>query len=123
MVRCSLLVLCLFTVGACNPDNQGAPGGADNTGVNTGDPNDAKSAFDQNENEKDIQITADIRKRIVDAEMSISAQNVEIVTQKGQVTLEGSVADADEKQKIEAIANDVAGADHVDSKLEVNVDR
>lgn len=129
MIRWSLLVLCLFTFGACSPENQGVRD-ANNSGTGTGtagavadDPNDTKSAFDQNENENDVQTTADIRKRIVDTEMSVGAQNVQIVTQNGQVTLEGEVANAEEKAQIEKIAKDVAGEDKVDSKLVVDQDQ
>ena len=45
-----------------------------------------KTAFDQNENKKDIEITANIRKQVVDTKMSVDAQNVKIITQDGRVT-------------------------------------
>jgi osmotically-inducible protein OsmY len=92
----------------------------DNTGVNERDRDDAtKTPIDQNENQTDIDITANIRKRVVDTEMSVNAQNVKIITQDGRVTLRGPVKSAAEKQQIEAIATSVAGADKVDSQLEV----
>ena len=91
-----------------------------NTGVNTRDRDDVtKTPLDQNENKADIKITADIRSRVVDTEMSVDAQNVKIITQDGQVTLRGPVNTADEKAKIEQIANDVAGKGKVDSQLEI----
>lgn len=91
-----------------------------NTGVNTRDRDDVtKTPLDQNENKADIKITADIRSRVVDTEMSVDAQNVKIITQDGQVTLRGPVHTADEKAKIEQIANDVAGKGKVDSQLEI----
>ena len=91
-----------------------------NTEVNTRDRDDVtKTPLDQNENEADIKITADIRSRVVDTEMSVDAQNVKIITQDGQVTLRGPVHTAAEKTKIEQIANDVAGSGKVDSQLEI----
>ena len=45
-----------------------------NTAVNVRDrDNSTKTPFDQNENQKDIDITANIRKRLVDSEMSVKA--------------------------------------------------
>ena len=91
-----------------------------NTGVNVRDRNDStKTPFDQHENRADIQVTADIRKRVVDTDMSVDAQNVKIITQNGKVTLRGPVHTADEKTQIETIARDVAGKDNVDSQLEI----
>jgi hyperosmotically inducible protein len=91
-----------------------------NTAVNTRDRDGAhKTSLDQNENQADINITAGIRKKVVAEKMSVEAHNVKIITQDGKVTLRGPVKTDDEKQKIEEIAKDVAGADKVDSQLEV----
>ena len=91
-----------------------------NTGVNVRDQNDsAITPLNQNENQADIKITADIRSKVVDTEMSVGAQNVKIITQDGKVTLQGPVQTADEKTQIEDIARDVAGKDNVDSQLEI----
>jgi len=76
--------------------------------------------MDQNKNKADINITADIRKRVVETTMSVTAHNVKIITQNGKVTLRGPVNTEQEKQDIEKIATEVAGADKVDSQLEVN---
>jgi osmotically-inducible protein OsmY len=92
----------------------------DNTGVNVRDRSDAaKTPIDQNENKKDIDITANIRKRVVDTKMSVNAQNVKIITQDGKVTLRGPVKSEDEKTQIGKMANEVAGAGNVDNQLEV----
>jgi osmotically-inducible protein OsmY len=92
----------------------------DNTEVNERDDNSStKTPIDQNENQADVDITAAIRSRVVDTKMSVDAQNVKIITQDGRVTLRGPVDSAEEKTKIEEIAHDVAGADRVDSQLEV----
>jgi len=92
----------------------------DNTAVNERDRNaTAKTPIDQNENQKDIDITAGIRKRVVDTKMSVNAQNVKIITQDGKVTLRGSVKSPEEKKQIEDIARAVAGEGNVDSQVEV----
>jgi hyperosmotically inducible periplasmic protein len=93
----------------------------DNTAVNQRDRDEqAVVPTDQGNNQEDLNITADIRKRILqNKEMSIKGQNVKIVTLKGKVTLRGPVASEAEKQKIEQIAQDVAGTDKVTSELEV----
>jgi hyperosmotically inducible periplasmic protein len=92
----------------------------DNTGVNERDQsNVTKTPIDQNENQKDIDVTANIRKRVVDTKMSLNAQNVKIITQDGKVTLRGPVQSDEEKKAVEQIAHDVAGAGNVDSQLEI----
>jgi hyperosmotically inducible periplasmic protein len=91
-----------------------------NSGVNVRDrDSSAKTPIDQNENQKDINITADIRKQVVATEMSTNAHNVKIITQDGKVTLRGPVDSEDEKSRIEKIAQDVAGKEHVDNQIEV----
>ena len=92
----------------------------DNTRVNERDRSDAvKTPIDQNENQKDIDVTANIRKRVVDTKLSLNAQNVKIITQNGKVTLRGPVKSDDERKQIEQIASDVAGVGNVDSQLEI----
>lgn len=92
----------------------------DNTQINQRDRSPAaKSPIDQNENQKDVDITASIRKRVVDTDMSTNAKNSKIITQDGKVTLRGPVASDEEKKQIEQIAIDVAGTGNVDNKLEV----
>src|SRR3569833_3680000 len=92
----------------------------DNTAVNERDRDiAAKTPIDQNENKKDVNITANIRKRVVATKMSVNAQNVKIITQEGKVTLRGPVKSEDEKKQIEDFARDVAGTGNVDSQIEV----
>jgi osmotically-inducible protein OsmY len=92
----------------------------DNTAVNQRDRDSStKTAIDQNENKADIKTTADIRKAIVDSDLSVTARNVKIITQDGRVTLRGPVKSTDEKQRIEQIASGIAGTGKVDSQLEV----
>ena len=94
-----------------------------NTGVNIRDRNStAKTPLDQNENKADIDITAEIRKRVVESKMSVNAHNVKIITQDGTVTLRGPVKTEEEKRTIEQIALTAAGTNKVDNQLEVNHD-
>ena len=76
--------------------------------------------LDQKENQTDIDITANIRKRVMQAnDFSTAAQNVKIITQDGKVTLTGKVKNETERSEIEKIAHDVAGQSSVNSQLEV----
>jgi osmotically-inducible protein OsmY len=116
-----ILALLGLTLSGCNrPPETQSGAERDNTAVNVRDRDDtAKTPIDQNENQGDIDITANIRKQVVATEMSVNAQNVKIITQDGKVTLRGPVASEEEKKKIEDIAAAVAGADKVDSHIEI----
>ncbi|WP_010586385.1 BON domain-containing protein [Schlesneria paludicola] len=92
----------------------------DNTKINERDTSDsAKTPIDQNENQKDIDITAGIRKRVVNEKMSTYAHNAKIITADGKVTLRGPVATTEERSQIETIAKEVAGSGNVDNQLDV----
>lgn len=121
MKHFAVIVLLVVGVSGCNrPATESTPASPDNTGVNVRDRDaSVKTPIDQNENQSDIDITANIRKRVVDTKMSTDAQNVKIITQDGKVTLRGPVKSAEEKKQIEDIAHAVAGADKVDSQLEI----
>jgi len=137
MRKLTLLLLAAFCAGGCADRAANAPRSAredatptvrtadqasvrDNTGVNKRDRNEAlKTPIDQNENRRDVGITADIRKRVVDTDMSINAHNVKIITQDGRVTLRGPVKNIAEKTAIDAIAVEVAGGGNVVNQLEV----
>ena len=125
MKYASLFLVLALTVCGCDDVGRSTSSGntkseRDNTAVNQRDRSGtSKTPLDQNENQKDIDITASIRKQVVDTKMSVNAQNVKIMTQDGQVTLRGPVATTDEKSQIEVIARKVAGESKVDSQLEV----
>ena len=128
-MRMIALALVLLGIIGCQDANRTTTDRADtsvdrdNTAMNERDQHDdAKTPIDQNENQADIDITAKIRSRVFETEMSVNAQNVKIITQDGKVTLRGPVKTDAEKQQIEAIANDVAGAGKVDSQLEVEAE-
>lgn len=97
------------------------PTAPDNTAINARDnAPDAKTPLDQNENAADIQITADIRKRVLEQpDFSINARNVKIITADGKVTLRGPVTTEAERNAIDKIAHEIAGEKNVDSHLEV----
>jgi osmotically-inducible protein OsmY len=54
-----------------------------------------------------------------DDSLSTTAKNIKIITANGMVTLRGPVKNPQEKSTIEAKAQTIAGADRVDSQLEI----
>ena len=77
------------------------------------------TADSQFQNKSDVELAAKIRREVVkDSTLSTYAHNVKIITQDGHVTLRGPVASDVEKQKIETIAKQVAGADKVTNRME-----
>ena len=80
------------------------------------------TASDQGTSDADIEMTAAIRRAIVDDDnLSTSAQNVTIVTRDGKVTLRGEVPSVQEKTAVAAKAQTVAGV-AVDNQLTVKGD-
>lgn len=93
----------------------------DNTGRNVRDRDDKQlTPFDQGSGKRDTEITANIRKAILDVDdMSTNGKNVKIITKDGKVTLRGPVDNASEKLHIDEIAGRVVNPSQVDSQLEV----
>jgi hyperosmotically inducible periplasmic protein len=90
------------------------------TGVNVRDRSSAAvTPGEQAEDQADIQLLANIRKRVMTANLSVTAQNVKIITNNGLVTLRGPVTSQTEKDTIARIAADLAGPDHVTNELQV----
>lgn len=102
-----------------------SPAAPDNTAVNERDASGAtKTPIDQNENQRDINITTEIRKAVLAKEnMSLNARNVKIITADGKTTLRGPVNSEEEKQVIEGIAKVHAGNDNVTNEIEVKADK
>jgi hypothetical protein len=104
-------------------ETPGTPGTVDetNTGMNVRDRDgNLPTPEDQSNNESDLQITARIRQAILDDEtLSVTAENIKIVTVDGRVTLRGPVKSAAEKSSIVAKAQQVAGTTQVDDQLEI----
>ena len=94
---------------------------ADNTGRNVRDRDDtAKTPTDQGSSESDRNITAHIRKEIVDNDgLSTNAHNVKIITTDGIVTLRGPVKSVQEKAWVAAAAHRAPGVKRVDNQLEI----
>jgi hyperosmotically inducible protein len=94
---------------------------SDNTKANKRDrKTGAVTADQQKESESDREITAGIRKALMDnKELSTYAHNVKIITRNGIVTLKGPVRSQDEKKVVESQAAQIAGADKVKSALSV----
>ena len=106
----------LFALAVMNTGEQTAlaatvKGGADKS---------APTASDQSENEADRKISQQIRQAVTkDDSLSVSAQNVKIITQDGKVTLRGSVKNDSEKQKVAEKAKQVAGVKNVENLITV----
>jgi hyperosmotically inducible protein len=92
-----------------------------NTEVNVRDRDGAlPTPGDQSNQEGDLQITARIRQAILDDDaLSITAENIKIITMNGRVTLRGPVKSSAEKSAIVAKAQQIAGTTQVDDQLEI----
>jgi len=93
----------------------------DNTGKNVRDRNDnTLTPGDQSSDKGDVDLTRRIRKAVVaDKSLSTNAHNVKIITMNGMVTLRGPVKSENEKMKIVAKAQKLAGKKQVENQLEV----
>lgn len=75
---------------------------------------------DQQENESDLKITANVRKAITNREsLSTNAHNIKIITRNGAVTLRGPVDSAAESQELQQITKQTPGVMQVDNQLEI----
>lgn len=98
-----------------------SPAAPDNSKINKRDQSESAKIPDHQSNDKsDVELTRQIRKEITkDDSLSILAQNVKIITEKGKVTLRGPVNSQDEKEKIGQKAQQIAGSDKVENELDV----
>jgi osmotically-inducible protein OsmY len=94
---------------------------ADNSAKNVRDRGDqSMTPADQGGSAADRELTANIRKAIVDDDgLSMNAHNVKVITKEGVVTLRGPVKNAAEKTSVAAKAQKVAGVKRVDNQLEI----
>jgi hypothetical protein len=93
---------------------------ADDTAQNADDA--GMTPTDQSSDPKDLEITRQIREKIVAGKgdpFSTDAQNVKVVTNDGVVTLRGPVETEREKEAIASIARETDGVKRVDDQLEV----
>ncbi len=94
---------------------------ADNTGRNVRERDTTElSPKDQSNDAVDLQITKDIRQRLMaDDDLSMNAKNVKVITQEGVVTLKGAVKNDAERDNIVAKAKSIAAVQRVDDQLDV----
>jgi len=94
---------------------------ADNTEMNVRDKNGVTLTPQKQANQaQDRELLASVRHAIVgDKALSTSAHNVKLMVADGVVTLRGPVKSADEKSKVEKLAQNVAGVSRVDNQLDV----
>ena len=104
-----------------NPGSADQTAEANNTKINERDRgNDTLTPGNQGSSAEDTQITAAIRRRMVDDNrLSFDAKNVKVITLNKRVTLRGPVKSDEEKASIEAFAKQAEGVSVVDSQLEL----
>lgn len=91
-----------------------------NTGQNANPENQANPPFEQGNNQADLDLTQKIRQAVTDdTTLSTTAKNVKIISRDGKVLLMGPVASDAERQRVETVATQVAGAGNVTNHLEV----
>jgi len=102
-------------------EQQNPPKAADNTKVNQRDRSSAESTSDQAKNNlSDRDIMQKIRRGVMDDKsLSTYAHNVKIIAEHGKVTLKGPVRSEEEKQTINEIATDVAGAGNITDEITI----
>jgi hypothetical protein len=96
---------------------------ADNTALNQRDRSgETQTSGDQSNSQADLKITQAIRQALMkDSELSMTAKNIKVITNNGQVTLRGPVTTAQEKAKIDQLAKSAAGDAHIDDQLDVKI--
>ena len=120
MKHITLSLLCLGAL-AVSAIAQDTAADADNTKKNKRDRSgETQTSGDQSNNSQDVKTTAAIRRAVVgDKSLSATAKNIKIITANQTVTLRGPVKTADEKSKIEQLAQSAAGSAKIDNQLEV----
>jgi len=100
---------------------QKTPPASDNTKTNQRDRSKSEPTADNAKNAtNDREIMQKIRKAVMDDKsFSTYAHNVKIISQAGKVTLKGPVRTEEEKDKIQKLATDVAGAGNVTDEITV----
>jgi hyperosmotically inducible periplasmic protein len=115
--HCAVLLSALCLTGAAMAATE-----PDNTDVNKRDrDSSALTPLDQSNTKADVEVAAAVRDALTDDKsLSVNAHNVKVIVRSGVVTLRGPVANAAEKERVEAVARGVAGVTRVDSALDVN---
>lgn len=128
-MRTALTMAMLVVIAGCNEPVEatkatGRPVGTPNgsTTVPLADSHrasDPSAPLDQPKNPADEEVSANIRKKMLDTKMAPNLQNLRVTTQDGVVKLRGTVKSEEEKQKVEEIARATDGAKSVNSEIEV----
>jgi len=120
MKQTLLVLACLSTVSlaAMAGDDKTKP---DNSAINERDRSgETETSGDQSNSSADLKITQAIRQALVkDSELSMTAKNIKVITNNGQVTLRGPVKNAQEKAKIDQLAKSAAGGAQIDNQVDV----
>ena len=127
-----LLVVIVLGMPACGDmrdeaEREAAPdvaarGDADDTGRNARDrAEDARTPIDQSNDERELELTRQIRQQIMEGDFSTDAENVKVITDEGVVTLRGAVESDGERNAIVEIARRSSSGlgFRVDDQLEV----
>jgi hyperosmotically inducible periplasmic protein len=121
MKRTLLALACLsaLSLAAFAADNEKTK--PDNAATNERDRSgETKTSGDQSNSSADLKTTQAIRQALMkDGELSTTAKNIKVITANGQVTLRGTVKTAQEKAKIDQLAESAAGGAKIDNQLEV----
>ena len=120
MKQILLVLACLSTASlAAMADNDKT--NPDNTAINERDRSgETQTSGDQSNSSADLKITQAIRQALMkDSELSITAKNIKVITNNGQVTLRGPVRNAEEKAKINQLAKSAAGDAKIYDQLDV----
>lgn len=76
---------------------------------------------DQSNDSADLQLLAELRQRITAQDnLSVSAQNIKILTRQGKVQLRGPVASPAEKSTIEQLVRATPGVTEVQNSLDIS---
>jgi hyperosmotically inducible protein len=124
-MKTPILIAALAALAGCKADTTAPmpekPPSADNTKANERDRGQTTlTPVDQGENELDRTITQQVRQGVVAEDgLSITAKNVKIITVDAIVTLRGPVNNAEERARVVALAQRVAGVKRVDNQLEI----
>jgi hyperosmotically inducible periplasmic protein len=106
---------------AATSSNGPSAAAVDNTAINSRDNSgNTQTPGDQSNDPNDVKVTAAIRRAIVhDDNLSMTAKNVKIITNNGEVTLRGPVNSEQEKAEVEQLAKRASANAKIDNQLEV----
>lgn len=115
----SPLVLCVAC--ACSNDHMhDVRAGDSSTQSKNNQAGKGVTATDQSNNPADVDLTARVRRALVDdSSLSVMAENLTVVSKDGVVTVRGAVKSADEVTRVENVVRGVTGVSRVDAHIDV----